>query len=243
MTRREKVIWIVGISLLTILELKMIMWSDADAAKEREYATCQMEKNFESIEAENQQQFAATTCGLEEVIKRETMALGTENKTLTETMGGTSFPLFIATLPNSPAGGELPVHVMTPGKYWPRGHVPTAEETAPLADVTVDLMEAPHTPEEFTQSAMESMLYPTHYNLGTIMVPGMFVAPFKLEAGKRYDLLITTRRGLFREEIYIKRDPSAPGGWAESSCTYVRQTVHKHGTTVSEEKLLTGKCD
>jgi hypothetical protein len=131
---------------------------------------------------------------------------------------------------------------MTPGKYWPRGHVPTAEETAPLADVTVDLMEDPRRMEEMTQSAMESMMYPTHYNLGTIMVPGRFVAPFKLEAGKGYNLLITTRRGSFRQEIYIKRDPSAAGGWAEFSCTYVRQIAHKHGTTVSEDKLLLGDC-
>jgi hypothetical protein len=74
MTRREKIIWIVGISLLTLLELKMIMWSDADTQKERDYAECQLQRNFQEIEAENQQQFRATMSGVGHVFDKTSEA-------------------------------------------------------------------------------------------------------------------------------------------------------------------------
>lgn len=165
------------------------------------------------------------------------------NAILENTMGGTSYPSFVATFPSDPASKEMSVFVITPGKSWPHGHIPTPEETAPLPDVTVDVAERPLKVEEMTASELESLMHPTHYNLGTLVVPGMFTAPFKLQKGKRYTLQITTRRGEFREDIYIDQDASTVGGWRESSCFYGRRTVYTHGAVTSREQLLSGKCN
>ncbi|MGA7382488.1 MAG: hypothetical protein WBX03_16685 [Terriglobales bacterium] len=165
--------------------------------------------------------------------------------TLNQTMGGSSYPKFIATFPPDPSNKEMSVLVITPGQSWPHGHIPAPEEAAPLPDVTVDVTEWEHhaNPSEITMPELESVLHPTHYNLGTLKVPGTFTAPFKLEKGKRYSLQITTRRGEYREDIRIDRDPKAAVGWKESSCVYGRRTIYTDKTVTSQEYLLDGKCD
>ncbi len=61
---RWKGAWLVAIFLFTAAELRMIIWSDADAAREKEYASCLVEKDFQGIEDQDQKQFEATTTSL-----------------------------------------------------------------------------------------------------------------------------------------------------------------------------------
>ncbi len=65
---REKAIWIAVVSLLTILELRMIIWSDQDNEKKREYAECLQLKSFSDIETTSQTQFAQTMNGVGAVL-------------------------------------------------------------------------------------------------------------------------------------------------------------------------------
>jgi hypothetical protein len=242
-TPAERIIWVIIGACLMVAETRVLYLDRVTANRERDAANAIQETRFETtVEAlqktikNSQEQFKATMGGMEGILSKQ-------DQTLMQTMGGTGYPLFIASLPTDPTSKEMSVHVITPGKFYPHGHIPTPQETAPLSDVTVDLTEQPLRIEDFTQSEIESVFHPTHYMLGTVVVPATFTAPFKLQEGKRYTLQITTRRGEFREDIYTRRDASAPGGWRESWCMYGRQTVYKHGTVTSEEKLLDGKCD
>jgi hypothetical protein len=65
MKPREKVIWIAGISLLTVLELGMIMSSDRDAEKNREYAMCLELQQFQGVLTAENTDFAATVGALD----------------------------------------------------------------------------------------------------------------------------------------------------------------------------------
>lgn len=227
-SKREKAFWTFLMFLFVGLEIRTIYLDQDQHDREQTLARCQQLESFQKIAAgidtaisNSSTQFAATMTNMGEVLTKQ-------DATLTQTMGGTNYPMFLATFPTDPASKEMPVFVITPGKSWSHGHVPTSEETAPLADVTVDIMENPAKVREMTTSEMDSLMHPTHYNLGTLTVPGMFTAPFKLQKGKRYTLQITTRRGEFREDIYIDQDASAVGGWKESWCMYGRRTIYKN---------------
>ena len=243
MGRGEKAIWTIIMFLLLWLELRTLYLDRDEHDREQALARCQQLESFKKIAngidtaiSDSTAQFKATMDGVKGILTKQ-------DKTLMQTMGGTNYPLFIATFPVDPASREMPVLVFTPGKHWPHGHIPTPEETAPLLDVTVDLTEHPLRAAEMTKPELESIMHPTHYSLGTVIVPGTFTAPFTLQEGKRYALFITTRRGEFREDISIDRDAAAPGGWRESWCMYGRRTVYKHRTVTSEETLLDGKCN
>jgi hypothetical protein len=231
------------VCLFVYLEIRTIYLDQAQHDREQAFARCQQLESFQKIAdtldkaiSYSSAQFAATMTNMGKILTKQ-------DATLNQTMGGTGYPEFLATFPLDPTSKEMSVFVITPGKSWPHGHIPTPEETAPLPDVTVDVAERPLKVETMTTSEMESLMHPTHYNLGTLTVPGMFTAPFKLQEGKRYTLQITTRRGSYREDIYIDPDASAVGGWKESSCMYGRRTIYKHGVVTSEEHLLKGKCD
>jgi len=241
--KREKAFWTFLMFLFVWMEIRTIYLDQAQHDREQALARCQQLESFQKIAdsidtaiSNSSAQFAATMNNMGKILTKQ-------DTTLTQTMGGTSYPSFIATFPTDPTRNEWSVLVITPGKPWPHGHIPTPEETAPLPDVTVDVTEEPFRVEEMTASEIESIMHPTHYDLGTLMVPGVFTAPFKLQEGKRYTLQITTRRGSFRENIYIDKDASAVGGWRESTCMYGRRTIYKHGAVTSKEQLLNGKCD
>ncbi len=243
MGRAEKALWTLVVFALFGLELRTLYLDRNEHDREQALARCQQLESFRNIAdaihtaiSNSSVQFTCTMNSMKGILTKQ-------DATLTQTMGGTSYPLFVATFPADPASQEMPVTVITPGKPWPHDHIPSPKETAPLPDVTVDLSENPLRIEEITKSGLESMFHPAHFVLGTITVPTTFTAPFKLQEGKRYTILITTRRGSFREEIHIYRDANTPGGWRESWCMYGRQTVYKHGTITGEEKLLDGKCD
>ena len=227
--KSEKAFWTFLMFLCVGLEIRTIYLDQAQHDREQTLARCQQLESFQKIAdgidtatSNSSAQFVATMTNMGKILTKQ-------DATLTQTMGGTTYPEFIATFPTDPASKEMAVWVITPGQSWPHGHIPTPEETAPLPDVTVDVAERPVKVEEMTTSELESLMHPMHYNLGTLMVPGMFTAPFKLQKGKRYTLQITTRRGEFREDIYIDRDASAVGGWKESSCVYGRRTIYKRG--------------
>jgi hypothetical protein len=164
---------------------------------------------------------------------------------MAQIMGGSDFPKFLPMPPINRRDDLWPVLMMTPGEPWEHGHIPTGIETAPLIDVTVDISEIPQ--PDFTKmtvsaEAFESLFLPQHYDLGTITVPEDRTAPFKLEAGKNYQLLIRTRRMVFVERIYFDRDEKAIGGWRTSDCISERYTTYSQQTVTSGEKLIEGKC-
>jgi hypothetical protein len=243
--RREKAFWTFLMLLFVWLEIRTIYLDQSQHDHEQALARCQQLESFQKIAdtlntaiSDSSAQFVATMNGMTTILTKQ-------DTTLNQTMGGNSYPKFVATFPRDPSDKEMSVLVITPGHPWPHGHIPTPEETAPLTDVTVDITEWERhaNPDEITAPEVDSLLHPAHYNLGTLKVPGMFTAPFKLEKGKRYQLQITTRRGEYREEIRIDRDPSAAVGWRESSCMYGRKNIYTSKTVTSQEYLLDGKCD
>jgi hypothetical protein len=168
------------------------------------------------------------------------------NTTLEQTMGGDAFPMFLPMPPINRNDDMWPILIMTPGKPWEHGHIPSSTETAPLIDVTVDISEILQpdlTHMTVSAEAFESQFLPAHYNLGTIMVPQMRTAPFKLKASKRYHLLITTRRMVFVERIYFDRDEKAIGGWRVSECVSQDYTLYGPDAVTSGEHLIEGKCE
>jgi hypothetical protein len=165
---------------------------------------------------------------------------------MAQIMGGSNFPKFLAMPPINHRDDMWPILMMTPGNPWENGHTPTGAETAPLIDVAVDISEIPQ--PDFTNmtvnaEAFESQFLPHHYDLGTITVPEDRAAPFKLEAGKNYQLLIRTRRMVFVERIYFDRDEKAIGGWRTSECVSQKFTSYGQQTVTSGEKLIEGKCE
>jgi hypothetical protein len=233
-TKAQKGIWSSLMFLLLCLEIGTIYVDRAHHDRDERFASCEQQKRFEE-----------TATGIDTAIadgKIQLKKLGDvvarQDRTLTQTIGGTSYPLFIATASLAPNSTELPVLVITPGAAWHHNHVPSAEETAPLPDVTVDLTEFAIKDENTTPAELETALHPIHYNLGTIMVPGVFTAPFKLNMGERANLIITTRRGTFREAIDLERDGST---WHQHWCMYGRRMVSKRGTVTGDEHLLAGE--
>lgn len=241
--KREKAFWTILMFLFVGLEIRTLYLDQAQHDREQAFARCQELESFQKIADTLDNAISRSSAQFETTMTNMGKIITKQDATLHQTMGGTAYPEFIATFPVDPARKEMSVLVVTPGQSWPHGHIPTPEETAPLPDVTVDVTEYPFRIEEITTPEMESLMHPTHYNLGTLMVPGMFTAPFKLQKGKRYVLQITTRRGSYRENIFIDRDASAVGGWKESWCIYGRRTIYRHGVVTSEERLLNGKCN
>jgi hypothetical protein len=249
-----KVSWVFLLVCLLIMEFRAIDKDRADNnQKQREFFDAQR-KGFQGIATQADGNFKETAKGLEEAIRLShlqftttmnsvTGILAKQDKTLTQTIGGTSYPMFLPTFPANRASMEMPVWVITPGKFSPQGYISTPEEMAPLPDVTVDVREDPINVKSATEQDVDSWMHPTHYSLGTLIVPGMFTAPFTLRMGKRYSLVITTRRGSFREEIHIDRDTSAQSGWQMAWCMFGRQTIHDRGKVTTKETLLEGKCN
>jgi hypothetical protein len=146
-------------------------------------------------------------------------------------MGGDGFPFFLPTFPIT-KDSTFPVKVFYGTKT-----------KLPLVDVNVDVMMRPAknqswnsfvitSPVVTDESDAMSIFHPKHYNLGTIL-PGAAETPIELLAGKRYFLLITTRRKAFSEDIYLDHDENEPGGWKVAACLYSNPG----------NKLLRGKCD
>jgi hypothetical protein len=66
LSRREKIIWIIAVSLLTVGELRMIVWSDHDSEKNRAYAQCLELQQFQGVLQTEHKHFDATTAALKE---------------------------------------------------------------------------------------------------------------------------------------------------------------------------------
>jgi len=114
-SRKWRGAWFLTIFLFTAAELRMIVWSDADAAKEREFASCQMEKNFQAIETENQQQFQKTISGVDQVFEKTKGAADTATKAVSILTGGNSFAVLLvaAGQPSVVNMGNEPLHVVS----------------------------------------------------------------------------------------------------------------------------------
>lgn len=158
--------------------------------------------------------------------------LAGEKSTLNQTMGGSGYPILMPTFPSTGALAAplFPVKIIYDASL----------SDLPLLDVNLDisLMPPPRTKKGVTPEIAETIFHPEHVDLGTIL-PGVFEAPFRLEAGRRYYIRITTRRALYYEEINIVRAPQRPGGWGISACIHQYRT---NGRT-SYDTLVWGKCE
>ena len=74
MQKGERAAWVIVFALFTAAELRMIVWSDVDAKKEREYSECEVQRHFQEIERENQQTFQQTMCEVGKVFGKTTQA-------------------------------------------------------------------------------------------------------------------------------------------------------------------------
>jgi hypothetical protein len=237
---QERAFWTGVMALLVLLEIGSIYKGQREHDKAQAKAQKLQLDGFQEIgdglEAaitQSQNQFDAET-------KKMGNILTQQNATLTQTMGGVGFPMFRPMPPIDKNDGMWPVLMTTPGKPWEHGHIPTPMETAPLVDVTVDISEILQpdlTNMTVSAEAFESQFLPQHYNLGTITIPQMRTAPFKLGVSKSYRLLITTRRMVFAERIYFDRDEKAIGGWRVSECVSQEYTLYGRNTVTSGEKL------
>jgi hypothetical protein len=256
----QKAIWMGLIGLLLIIELRAISKDRTDSDTKASAALAAQDSKFQAIRDTQDEDFKATADGLKNayLLSQEQFTatmngmggiLTREESTLRQTLGGDGYPEFVPSFPID-GSNQMPVLVIASArswaKSWPQGHIPTPEETAPLPDVSVDVSLHPIHGDKLTPQDMinmaDSMLHPTHYNLGTLMAGQVFTAPFKLELGRRYTLAITTRRGWFREEIHMDRDAS-PGGWKISICIYGRRTIYNHKSVTTQDYLLSGHCD
>lgn len=111
LSRREKVVWIAGISLLTILELTMIMWNDSDAVKERTYAECELQRNFQTIESEDQKQFNATMSSVGKVFDKTKDAADTAKESVLSMTGADSYLVIF------PEGAAPSTNKATDGRF------------------------------------------------------------------------------------------------------------------------------
>ena len=197
MKRTEKAIWTLVMFALVGLELRTLYLDRDEHDAEQAQARCQQLESFQKIAdgidraiSDGNAQYSATMGRMEGILMQQ-------DKTLMQTMGGAAYPKFYPMPPLNHNDDLWPVLIIAPGTPWPHGHVPTSAEKAPLIDVTVDISEIPQ-PDFRTMTvsaeAFESQFLPQHYNLGTVMVPERRAAPFKLQAGKKYQLRITTRR-------------------------------------------------
>ena len=106
--------WLLMVFVLTAAELRMIVWSDADAKKERGYSECQLEQNFQTIERENQEAFSETICGVGRVFQKTEQAADKATVAVNNITGGQSFAYL---LPQPVDGAEgYSVNVFNDGK-------------------------------------------------------------------------------------------------------------------------------
>ena len=202
--RREKAAWTFIFFALLLLEIKSVYQDRREHDNEQSRARAEQLERFGKI-------------------------ADSIDKNLAQTMGGSGYPIFLPTFPmNKPAPDDLwPVKVI----YLPEA----GTDTDPLIDVNVDIEVRPAKGSGtagFTKEVLGSLFDPAHYNLGNV-VSGIFAAPFRLQSGKRYQLVITTRRGFFYENVNIDQSAGSPGGYHVSWCLY------RH----ADNKLLDGKCD
>jgi hypothetical protein len=189
----SKALWILVFGALLVLEITTLYQQRHDDEVTTDTNRKDENDRLAKILDQNQADFAATMSGMESVLSKQ-------DKTLLQTMGGPAFPLFLPVYPavSSPSGVVLPVNVIN--SVNTRG---APQRPLPLVDVSVDISIVPR--NENIREAANSMLHSPHYNLGTIL-PGMFVTTIQLQPGRSYDLMITTRRGFFREMINIESE-------------------------------------
>jgi len=89
--------WLLLVFLFTAVELRMIVWSDADAKREREFSECKVENNFQTIERENQDTFRETMCEVGKVFSNTEQNVDLTKKTLQNLTGGGSYGYVIPT--------------------------------------------------------------------------------------------------------------------------------------------------
>ena len=236
MTGREKWLWTMVLFAFAGIEIRAINHDRNESENKEKAFIGEQRQHFSDIGdgiktaiRQGSDHFDTTMHSMAGIIETNTEILIKENKNLVQTMGGSGYPLFLPTFPsNNPSTNDLwPVKVF----YPPR----PSRESAPLVDVNVDISVEPSKSAKaggVTPEVIETMFNPVHYNLGTI-VRGVFNAPFQLQSGKRYQLVITTRRDSFVENINIDQSPSSPGGYRLSWCIY------RH----ADNKLLDGKCE
>lgn len=102
--RGWKGFWLVLIFAFTAAELRMIIWSDSDAKNERDYSTCELQKNFQTTQKENQKDLDQTMCQVNQVFGKTKEAADTATKAVNEITGGNSFAYVI---PSTKVNGEL----------------------------------------------------------------------------------------------------------------------------------------
>jgi hypothetical protein len=165
-----------------------------------------------------------------------------------ETMGGEGFPVF-QVFPSIASPNAWPVVIRTPGISWPHGYIPTDSDRAPLVDLSVSVSEEPQ-PDFRTKTVdagdFESLFVPQYYDLGTMNIPAMRTAPFRLIPGKKYILHISTRRKIFIETINIlHRDTKATGGWRVAWCISEVSLFYGKSSNGTTDKLLAsdGSCN
>lgn len=190
-----KALWFLVFGGFLVLEISTLYQQRAEDQATAENNRQAENKRFEAVLSQNQQDFQATMNSMESV-------LGKQDKTLLQTMGGPAFPLFLPVYPAVPSSNGPVLAVKVINSVNTRGR---PVSPLPLVDVNVDLSIQPHNGNY--QEAGNSMLHSPHYNLGTIL-PGIFETPIQLQVGKIYELMITTRRGFFRETIDIANEKS-----------------------------------
>jgi hypothetical protein len=139
---------------------------------------------------------------------------------LVQTLGSDASPYFLPTFPIT-------------GKQWPVEMTNFRSQDLPIFDVSVELSKRPSLAGTTTtdRSSLESLVHPTHYQIGTALPNTTVPTPIRLEAPGRYHLQITTKRGFFYENINIDRDLKSKSGWKAQECLY------------DYAVLLEGKCD
>lgn len=123
LSRREKILWIVAVSLLTVGELRMIVWSDTDAKRERDYSECQLKNNFQTIQDKNQRAFDQTMCRVNQVFGKTEDAADTATHAVNAITGGNSFGFVVP----QPWGVKIPLVV------WNHGDEPLTGVTITIA--------------------------------------------------------------------------------------------------------------
>lgn len=89
--KMEKLIWTLLVVGLTVLELRMIKWSDSDAGNDRAYAECLQFQQFHTILKDNQVKFENTLANVKEVYDKTKLAADTAKDAANKITGGDGF--------------------------------------------------------------------------------------------------------------------------------------------------------
>jgi len=224
----SKAVWLLVFGAFLVLEITTLYQQRHDDEVTADANRKNEDDRFANVLDQNQADFAATMSDMESVLSKQ-------DKTLLQTMGGPAFPLFLPVYPavSSPSGIVLPVKVIN--SVSTRG---TPQRPLPLVDVSVDISIEPRNGN--IQEAANSMFHSPHYNLGTIL-PGVFETTIQLLPGRSYNLIITTRRGFFREMINLE------SGQITNWCMYQRiersRTIEERLVDRGDGKPLTEPCN